>query len=234
MLVESPDGRSALLGRSRAMRAGMLTCLSGFVDQVGGWLRGHGRVGQRVPLLPLLPHTPLPWPTGSPLRAATLPAWHAGVRPALCPGHAYPASLPPLCRPQGESIEEAVRRETREEAGVALAAVDILGSQPWPVGASAWPCEGSQLLSHLRTGVLAAGDILGSQPWPVGARPEWVRSLAPPLSGRGLVGLRCEAGRRTCLGACLPTSPRTSPPLTPRSPHRPLHIRQAAAAPASS
>lgn len=35
---------------------------------------------------------------------------------------------------QGEAIEEAVRRETREEAGVELVAVDIVGSQPWPVG----------------------------------------------------------------------------------------------------
>lgn len=35
---------------------------------------------------------------------------------------------------QGEAIEEAVRRETREEAGVPLVAVDIVGSQPWPVG----------------------------------------------------------------------------------------------------
>ncbi|KAI7840059.1 hypothetical protein COHA_006190 [Chlorella ohadii] len=67
MLVESPDGQAALLGRSKAMRPGMLTALSGFVDQ-------------------------------------------------------------------GEAIEEAVRRETREEAGVPLVAVDIVGSQPWPVG----------------------------------------------------------------------------------------------------
>ncbi|BDA44335.1 Peroxisomal NADH pyrophosphatase NUDT12 [Coccomyxa sp. Obi] len=35
---------------------------------------------------------------------------------------------------QGESIEEAVRREVREEAGVPVGAVHILGSQPWPVG----------------------------------------------------------------------------------------------------
>jgi NADH pyrophosphatase NudC (nudix superfamily) len=34
MLVESPDGGSALLGRSKKMRPGMLTCLSGFTDQV--------------------------------------------------------------------------------------------------------------------------------------------------------------------------------------------------------
>ncbi len=36
MLVESPDGSAALLGRSKKMRPGMLTCLSGFIDQVGG------------------------------------------------------------------------------------------------------------------------------------------------------------------------------------------------------
>ena len=33
MMVESPDGSHALLGRSRGHRPGMLTCLSGFVDQ---------------------------------------------------------------------------------------------------------------------------------------------------------------------------------------------------------
>lgn len=40
---------------------------------------------------------------------------------------------------QGEGIEEAVARETREEAGVEVAAVDIVGSQPWPVGEA--PCR---------------------------------------------------------------------------------------------
>jgi hypothetical protein len=38
MLVESPDGSAALLGRSKKIRPGMLTCLSGFVDQVGSSL----------------------------------------------------------------------------------------------------------------------------------------------------------------------------------------------------
>ncbi|PNW78451.1 hypothetical protein CHLRE_09g396900v5 [Chlamydomonas reinhardtii] len=33
MLVESPDGRRALLGRNRKFTPGMYTCLSGFVDQ---------------------------------------------------------------------------------------------------------------------------------------------------------------------------------------------------------
>ena len=34
----------------------------------------------------------------------------------------------------GESLEEAVRREVREEAGVEVAAVRYLASQPWPFG----------------------------------------------------------------------------------------------------
>jgi len=67
MLVESPDGRRALLGRSRKFTPGMYTCLSGFIDQC-------------------------------------------------------------------ESIEEAVRREVREEARVAVEEVQIVGSQPWPIG----------------------------------------------------------------------------------------------------
>ncbi len=33
MMVESADGTHALLGRSRGHRPGMLTCLSGFIDQ---------------------------------------------------------------------------------------------------------------------------------------------------------------------------------------------------------
>ena len=33
MMVESGDGKRALLGRSRGHRPGMLTCLAGFVDQ---------------------------------------------------------------------------------------------------------------------------------------------------------------------------------------------------------
>eukprot|EP00887_Chlorella_sp_A99_P005196 scaffold1.g5196.t1 len=67
MLVESPDGSRALLGRSTKHRPGMLTALAGFIDQ-------------------------------------------------------------------GESIEEAVAREVREEAGVSVTQVDIVGTQPWPIG----------------------------------------------------------------------------------------------------
>lgn len=36
---------------------------------------------------------------------------------------------------QGESIEDAVRREVWEEAGIPVGDVSVLGSQPWPIGA---------------------------------------------------------------------------------------------------
>lgn len=35
---------------------------------------------------------------------------------------------------QGESIEEAVRREVMEESGIRVGDVSIVGSQPWPIG----------------------------------------------------------------------------------------------------
>src|SRR5262249_9177289 len=42
----------------------------------------------------------------------------------------------------GETIEEAVRREVREEAGVRVGAVRYVASQPWPFPASLWiGCE---------------------------------------------------------------------------------------------
>ena len=36
----------------------------------------------------------------------------------------------------GETVEEAVRREVQEEAGVAVGAVRYLGAQPWPFPSS--------------------------------------------------------------------------------------------------
>uniref|UniRef100_A0A7N0T7W8 NAD(+) diphosphatase n=1 Tax=Kalanchoe fedtschenkoi TaxID=63787 RepID=A0A7N0T7W8_KALFE len=41
----------------------------------------------------------------------------------------------------GESLEEAVRRETWEEAGVEVGDVVYHSSQPWPVGPSSMPCQ---------------------------------------------------------------------------------------------
>lgn len=67
MLVESPDGQRALLGRSKKSTPGMYTCLSGFIDQC-------------------------------------------------------------------EAIEEAVRRELAEEARVSVEDVQVVGTQPWPIG----------------------------------------------------------------------------------------------------
>jgi len=53
------------------------------------------------------------------------PAWPEGMY-SLLAGFMEP----------GESIEAAVRRETREEAGVRVGAVDYLSSQPWPFPSS--------------------------------------------------------------------------------------------------
>ncbi|KAK9055084.1 hypothetical protein SSX86_026164 [Deinandra increscens subsp. villosa] len=41
----------------------------------------------------------------------------------------------------GESLEEAVRRETWEEAGIKVGEVVYHSSQPWPVGPSSMPCQ---------------------------------------------------------------------------------------------
>lgn len=58
MLVESPDGQSAVLGRSKAMRPGMLTALSGFVDQArAGRQQRQGAVTSRAARCPGCLHT---------------------------------------------------------------------------------------------------------------------------------------------------------------------------------
>ncbi|XP_076944335.1 nudix hydrolase 19, chloroplastic-like isoform X1 [Bidens hawaiensis] len=41
----------------------------------------------------------------------------------------------------GESLEEAVRRETFEETGIKVGEVVYHSSQPWPVGPSSMPCQ---------------------------------------------------------------------------------------------
>ncbi|KAE8678779.1 Nudix hydrolase 19 [Hibiscus syriacus] len=41
----------------------------------------------------------------------------------------------------GESLEEAVRRETYEETGIEVGEVVYHSSQPWPVGPSSIPCQ---------------------------------------------------------------------------------------------
>jgi NAD+ diphosphatase len=48
----------------------------------------------------------------------------------------------------GETIEEAVRRETREEAGIVCGRVDYFASQPWPFPSSLMIGCHAQALSH--------------------------------------------------------------------------------------
>jgi NAD+ diphosphatase len=55
-------------------------------------------------------------------------------RQAVWPPGRY-STLAGFCEP-GESLEDAVRREVREEVGVAVGAVEYFGNQPWPLPAS--------------------------------------------------------------------------------------------------
>ena len=127
MMVESEDGSRALLGRSKRMRPGMMTCLSGFIEQVcsGCLASEHGSTAACIPLTPCTPliSTRLP---------SRCPACEDELLPSGFPSNSNTQSG--LWRAQGESIEEAVAREVMEEAGITVGAITILGSQPWPIG----------------------------------------------------------------------------------------------------
>jgi NAD+ diphosphatase len=96
------------------------------------------------------------------LRRTALPAHRPGGDHAgdpWQPGAARPAAgWPPAMysllagfMEPGESIEAAVRRETFEEAGVAVGAVRYLSSQPWPFPSSLMiGCAGEALGDTLR------------------------------------------------------------------------------------
>uniref|UniRef100_M4CQP6 NAD(+) diphosphatase n=1 Tax=Brassica campestris TaxID=3711 RepID=M4CQP6_BRACM len=58
-----------------------------------------------------------------------------------CSNKACGKRVYPRVDPPGESLEEAVRRETWEETGIEVGDVVYHSSQPWPVGPSSMPCQ---------------------------------------------------------------------------------------------
>ena len=61
---------------------------------------------------------------------------------------------------QGESIEEAVRREVREEAGVEVGAVRYHSSQPWPFPSSLMiGCHGEALTTDIQIDPVEMADV---------------------------------------------------------------------------
>jgi NAD+ diphosphatase len=61
---------------------------------------------------------------------------------------------------QGESIEEAVRREVREEAGVTVGAVSYHSSQPWPFPSSLMiGCLGRALTTDITIDPAEMADV---------------------------------------------------------------------------
>ena len=60
----------------------------------------------------------------------------------------------------GEDIEDAVRRETLEEAGIEVGKVDYVGSQPWPFPHSLMiGCRGEALTTDLRPDETELADV---------------------------------------------------------------------------
>jgi NAD+ diphosphatase len=78
------------------------------------------------------------------------PAWPEGMY-SLLAGFMEP----------GESIEAAVRRETREETGVPVGDVDYLSSQPWPFPSSLMlGCRGMALSRTIERDATEIEDAL--------------------------------------------------------------------------
>jgi NADH pyrophosphatase NudC (nudix superfamily) len=102
---------------------------------------------------------------------------------------------------QGETVEEAARREAREEAGVTLAHVTLSASQPWPLGRG-----GSY---ELMLGCLAT-----AVPGPAGA--------LPALACGDLAEYEGDQDLRWFSKADARLSPRRRPPPAPLPPPPPL------------
>ena len=119
-----------------------------------GWRRKHlfcGRCGEQLVLAemgkllcprPEKPACPKLYPRTDPVIIMAVESVD-GARVLLGRGKRAPPGLFTALAgfvEQAETIEDACRREVREESGVRVEAVSILGSQPWPIG-RAGSCE---------------------------------------------------------------------------------------------
>ena len=105
---------------------------------MGGWQRDCGKCGgHHFPrtdpvVIMLITH-------GNSVLVGRSPGWPEGMY-SLLAGFVEP----------GETIEAAVRREVREEAGVTVGKVSYLSSQPWPFPASLmFGCRGEALSTEI-------------------------------------------------------------------------------------
>jgi NAD+ diphosphatase len=114
--------------------------LAGRAAQIIAWERDHqfcGRCGTATEPVPgeRARRCPACGLTAYPrLSPAIITLIERGERILLARGHSFPGRygiVAGFVEP-GESLEDAVHREAREEVGIALAAVAYFGSQPWP------------------------------------------------------------------------------------------------------
>lgn len=128
---ELPDGEAAIYAEAKSLLAWHAThrfcaqCGAPTALSRGGWRRDCPACGAR--------HFPRTDPVVIMLVLRRRPG--EAERVLLGRQHGWPDGLHSLLAgyvEPGETIHEAVRRETREESGVEVGAVRIVASQPWP------------------------------------------------------------------------------------------------------